>query len=191
MEQLIRYVQQVLPLSPERAATLVARFRPVSFEKNSYLLQAGQVCNAYYFIETGILRAYAYDLEGNEVTTTFFSENSFASDLLSFFQREPSREYIQALSDCRTWALSYDAMQENFHSLPEFREFGRLKIVASYGQLKTRMLSMLQESAEERYAGLLKSSPELFRHVLLKYIASYLGVTDSTLSRLRKASVKK
>ncbi|OCX53726.1 hypothetical protein BEL04_05395 [Mucilaginibacter sp. PPCGB 2223] len=191
MEQLIRYVQQVLPLSPAKATALVARFKPVVFEKNSYLLQAGQICNTYYFIETGILRAYAYDLEGNEVTTAFFSENSFASDLLSFFQREPSREYIQALSDCRTWALSYDDMQENFHSLPEFREFGRLKIVASYGQLKGRMLSMLQETAEERYAGLLKNSPGLFRQVPLKYIASYLGITDSTLSRLRKASVKK
>ncbi len=191
MEQLIRYVQQVLPVSEEKAAALVARFKPVSLEKNSYLLQAGQICNAYHFIESGVLRAYAYDLEGNEVTTTFFSENTFASDLLSFFQREPSREYIQALSDCRTWALSYDDMQENFHNLPEFREFGRLKIVASYGQLKGRILSMLQETAEERYANLMKNDHELLRQVPLKYIASYLGVTDSTLSRLRKASVKK
>ena len=74
---------------------------------------------------------------------------------------------------------------------PEFREFGRLKIVASYGQLKGRMLSMLQETAEERYTSLVTNRPEIFQQVPLKYIASYLGITDSTLSRLRKSFVKK
>lgn len=191
MEQLIRYVQQILPVSPAKAEELVAKFKPVSLEKGNYLLKAGHICNAYHFIEKGILRAYSHDLEGNEITTAFYAENAFASDLLSFFNREPSREYIHALSDCRTWALSYDDMQENFHNIPEFREFGRLKIVASYGQLKGRMLSMLQETAEERYASLVSNNPEIFQRVPLKYIASYLGVTDSTLSRLRKAFVKR
>lgn len=191
MEQLISYVQRALPVSRTKAAQLVEKFKPLTIEKNDYLLKAGQICNAYHFVEKGMLRAFSYDLEGNEVTTAFYSEHSFASDLLSFFNREPSREYIQALSDCQTWALGYEDMQENFHTVPEFREFGRLKIVSSYGQLKGRMLSMLQETAEERYGSLVQASPEIFQQVPLKYIASYLGVTDSTLSRLRRSFVKK
>lgn len=190
-DSLIQFIQRVLPMHPAKAEQLVAQFKPMKIEKNGQILKAGSVCNAYYFIEKGIMRSYTYSLEGNEVTTAFYPENSFASDLLSFFNRSFSREYLQAITDCETWYITYDDMQESFHAMPEFREFGRLKLVNSYSILKERMLSMLQETAEQRYSDLISTSPEIFQNVPLKYIASYLGITDTSLSRIRKEFAKK
>jgi CRP-like cAMP-binding protein len=78
-----------------------------------------------------------------------------------------------------------------FHSLPEFRDFGRSILVKGFAALKSRVLSMITETAEERYAQLLKNNPEIFQHAPLKIIASYLGVTDTSLSRIRKEFSKK
>jgi len=190
-DKLIKAVQTVLPMNHEKASALVARFYPMKIGKNDHVLKEGAVCHEYYFIERGIMRSYTYNLEGNEITTAFFSENSFASDLLSFFNRSPSREYMQAITDCETWYISFNDMQECFHTMPAFREFGRLKLVYSYSFLKERMLSMLQKTAEQRYYDLIYSSPEIFQNVPLKYIASYLGITDTSLSRIRKEFTKK
>ena len=77
-----------------------------------------------------------------------------------------------------------------FHSLPEFRDFGRAILVKGFATLKLRMLSMITETAEERYAALLQSNPEIFQQAPLKYIASYLGITDTSLSRIRKEMMK-
>ena len=188
---LIEFIQLMLPMSQGRAAQVAARFDPVETGKGTLLLKAGAVCNASHFVEKGIIRSYTYDLEGNEVTTAFFPPNTYCSDLLSFFKRTPAKEYIQAITDCETWAISYEDMQESFHTIPEFREFGRLNIVSQYSLLKERMLSNLQQPAEKRYADLINAYPEILRQVPLKYIASYLGIADTSLSRIRKEALKR
>ncbi len=190
-ENLIQFIQQVLPMSTSRAELVVAKFKPVKIEKNGYFLKADSVCNASHFMEKGIARSYTYDLEGNQVTTAFYPANTYASDLLSFFKRTPAKEYIQAITDCETWSITYEDMQASFHAIPEFREFGRLNIVNQYSLLKERMLSNLQETADQRYSDLIHSHPEILQHVPLKYIASYLGIADTSLSRIRKEAVKK
>lgn len=190
-EHLIHFIREVLPMNPARAEQVAERFQPAEIERNAYLLKAGAVCHASHFIQSGILRSYAYDLDGNEVTTAFFSASGYATDLLSFFKRTPSREYIQAVTHCRTWWISYEDMQASFHAVPEFREFGRLNIVNQYALLKERMLSNLQEPAEKRYADLIQAHPEILQQVPLKYIASYLGIADTSLSRIRNAYSKK
>ncbi len=190
-ESLVQFIQQVLPMSQAKAMQVAERFEPVRFERNAYVLEAGKVCNESHFIENGIIRSYTYDVEGNEVTTAFYSKNSFTNDLLSFFKRSPAREYLQAVTECNTWYITYEDMQASFHAIPEFREFGRLNIVNQYSTLKERMLSMLQETAEQRYNNLIHSSPDIFQNVPLKYIASYLGITDTSLSRIRKEFAKK
>ena len=136
------------------------------------------------------MRAYTYDLAGNEVTTALYSPKQIVCDLSSFFKRTPSQEYIQALTDSRVWFITFDELQQAFHAMPYFREFGRLILVNSYTQLKQRMLSMLQETAETRYAKLIETNPMIFQKVPLKMIASYIGVTDTSLSRIRKEYAK-
>jgi CRP-like cAMP-binding protein len=190
-DKLIQFVQDLIPMNPARAEQLTEKFRAKEIAKNEFLLKEGTVCNASHFIEKGIIRSYTYDLKGDEVTTAFYSENTFASDLLSFFKRTAAKEYIQALTACETWYITYEDMQTSFHTIPEFREFGRLNIVNNYSVLKERMLSNLQEPAEQRYSDLINSNPEILQNVPLKYIASYLGIADTSLSRIRKESLKK
>jgi CRP-like cAMP-binding protein len=190
-DNLIQLFQNVLPMSTGKAEQLAEKFKAGKIARNEYLLKESAVCSESHFIEEGMMRSYIYDLDGNEVTTAFYSKNMFASDLLSYFKRTHSKEYIQALVDCETWYITYEDMQESFHTIPEFREFGRLNIINHYGILKQRMLSMLQETAEQRYANLINSNPEILQNAPLKYIASYLGITDTSLSRIRKEFIKK
>jgi CRP-like cAMP-binding protein len=190
-DNLIRFFQDVLPMSSHKAEQLVEKFEAREIARNEYLLKEGAVCNESHFIEEGIMRSYAYDIDGNDVTTAFYSKKTLISDLLSFFKRIPSKENIQAVTDCQTWYISYEDMQTSFHTYPEYREFGRLNIINHYGILKQRMLSMLQQTAEQRYNDLINLHPELLQNVPLKYIASYLGITDTSLSRIRKGFIKK
>ncbi len=173
------------------ATAITSYFNEQEFSKNDWLLKEGKICKDYYFLSDGFMRAYTYDLEGNDVTTGFYSNNQIVCELYSFFKQVPSKENIQALSDCQTWSISFNDLQTVFHAMPQFREFGRAILVNAYAALKTRMLSTLHETAEERYANLIVSQPDIFQHAPLKNIASYLGITDTSLSRIRKEFSKK
>ena len=189
--QLVQYISHVLPMSLERANQIAMYFEPVDIRKNDCLLPEGIICNVAYFLEEGFCRAFTHDTDNNDVTTALFANGLFANDFVSFFRQAPSQETIQALTDCRAWAISYQNVQLCFHSIPEFREFGRMMLINNYALLKHRMLSMIQQTAEQRYAHLMASNPAVFQHVPLKYIATYLGITDTSLSRIRKEFSRK
>ncbi|MDN3580806.1 Crp/Fnr family transcriptional regulator [Mucilaginibacter flavus] len=159
--------------------------------RNQHQLTEGKICDEYLFLESGYMRAFAHDTNGNEVTTGFYQPGQVVFEVSSFFNRSRSKENILALTDCEGWFITYKQLNDLFHALPEFREFGRSILVKGFADLKTRMLAMITETAEERYAALLKTNPEIFQHAPLKNIASYLGVTDTSLSRIRKDFSKK
>jgi CRP-like cAMP-binding protein len=189
-EKISRFILQVLPMPQQQAETIAELFKAKAFQKNDLLLKQGKICQEYYFLEDGYMRAFTYDLEENDVTTAFYSSSQIVCELSSFFKRIPSKENIQALSDCKSWYISFDELQLIFHRMPEFREFGRSILVNAVAGLKQRMLSTLHETAEERYSNLLLSNPGIFQHAPLKNIASYLGITDTSLSRIRKEFAK-
>ncbi len=159
--------------------------------KNQFQLAAGKICDEYLFLEKGYMRAFVYDTKGKEVTTGFYASEQVVFEVSSFFNRNRSKENIQALIDCEGWYISHQQLNHLFHTIPEFREFGRAVLVKGFSALKTRMLSTITETADERYAALLKTNPEIFQHTPLKHIASYLGITDTSLSRIRKELSKK
>jgi CRP-like cAMP-binding protein len=190
-EKLIQFIQQTMPMSLEKAVQITQYFQEKQFSKNDFLLKEGKICTKSYFIEDGLLRVFVVDIDGNEVTTDFYNKNAFANDVLSFFKRIPSKENFQALTDCRTWEISYDDLQLCFHTIPEFREFGRMMLITNYARLKDRMLGMIQLTAEQRYRNLIQAKPDIFQNAPLKMIATYLGITDTSLSRIRKDVSKK
>jgi len=190
-DKLSQFIRTIYPMPLSQAGTIVSLFKPKSFEKNEWLLKQGRPCNEYYFLEEGYMRAYTFDLDGNDVTTAFYSGNQIVCELFSFFKRIPSKENIQALSECHTWYITFEELNGVFHAMPEFREFGRSILVNAYSGLKQRMMSMLHETAEERYGNLLRNNPDIFNHAALKNIATYLGVTDTSPSRIRKEFSKK
>lgn len=183
---LITFIHNSGLVSLAGAEDIAAHFREKSLDRNEYFLKAGQVSNEYLFVEEGFLRAFAYDVNGNDVTTAFYSGNHVVFEVSSYFERVPSKENIQALQPTRGLYITYEELNNLFHSLPEFRNFGRSILVKGFAALKKRMLSVITETAEERYMNLLKANPEILQNAPLKNIASYLGITDTSLSRIRK-----
>ena len=167
------------------------QFELKELNKGDRFIKAGRVPNEYMFLEKGFLRSFVIDTEGNEVTLNFYSSNNVVFEVASFFQRQPSQETYEATTDCIGWILTYEKLNHLFHALPEFREFGRAMLVKGFIAFKLRTLSMINKTAEERYAILLQSNPEIFEHASLKHIASYLGITDTSLSRIRKSFAAK
>lgn len=190
-DKLIKFFSNSNIVSDVKAAEIASHFVKKAISKNELQLREGQICNQYLFLETGCMRAYAFDTEGNDVTTNFYSDNNVVFEVSSFFNRSISKENIQALTDCIGWSITYEQLNMLFHSIYEFREFGRSILVKGYASLKTRMLSMITETAEVRYAALIKNNPEIFHYAPLKHIASYLGITDTSLSRIKKEFSKK
>jgi CRP-like cAMP-binding protein len=188
---LIQYLQKILPMPTEKAELIASTFQYKNLPKGTFLIEEGKICNTSYFIAAGCARMYTYDMDGDDITTMIFSNAMFANDFHSFFKRIPALESLVTMSDCDTFYLSFDALQHNFHSIPEFREFGRMMLINGSFTLKQRMLSMIKQSGEQRYANLMETNPEIFQHIPLKNIATYLGVTDTSLSRIRRDFMKK
>ena len=186
-EKLVLFLQRMAPITAGQAATIAEEFSYLALEKNAFLLQAGQVSDSYLFLDVGVLRAFAYDTAGHDITTGFYSSGEVVFEVASFFQRTPSQEYLQALTACAGWRLTFAQLNALFHARPEFREFGRAILVQGFAALKNRMLATITEPAATRYERLVQASPALVQHAPLKHIASYLGITDTSLSRIRKA----
>ncbi len=178
-------------ISQQAASEIATHFTCKKLLRHEFFLKEGKVNREYLFLEQGAMRAFAFDTDGNEVTTGFFTSRQVVFEVSSFFNRTPSKENIQALSDCEGWSITFDQLNHLFHALPAFREFGRSVLVKGFAALKDRMLSTITETAEERYAHLLQANPELFQYAQLKHIASYLGITDSSLSRIRREFSRK
>ena len=190
-EKLVQLFRGSNLVSLQSAEEIAEGFLPKEIRKDEFLLKEGRVCNDYYFLEKGFIRSFAHDLTGEEVTTSFYSDCQLVFEVFSFFNRVPSKENFQAIEDCQGWVINFEELNTLFHTRQEFREFGRSILVKGYSALKARMLSMITETAEQRYQGLLKYNPEIFQHAQLKHIASYLGITDTSLSRIRKEFSKK
>lgn len=158
----------------------------VFFSKGEFILTEGQLSNAYYCLENGLVRAFAKSAEGNEITTAFFSPNEIVIEVASLFLRQATRENIHALSDCECWMIRYDAFQDLFENISGFTEWGRSWMSRALLANKQRSLSMITDTATNRYLKLQQEHPKVLQMAPLKYIASYLGVTDSSLSRIRK-----
>lgn len=158
----------------------------VEFSKNDYVLTEGKTSNEYYLVEDGLFRSYVIDFNGNEITTGFFNANQIVIEVASLFLRTPSKENIQALTDSIVWKIDLNVFQQLFHTIKGFTEWGRTWMSNQLFISKQRSINMLTQSATERYLSLIQEQPQIIKEVPLKYIASYLGVTDTSLSRIRK-----
>ncbi|MBX2829274.1 MAG: Crp/Fnr family transcriptional regulator [Flavobacteriaceae bacterium] len=155
-------------------------------KKGTLLVEEGKTSKQSYFLKSGIARCFLYDHNGNEITTRFYTAPATLNDFQSFFKQEPSKEYYETLTHCETLTIDLEAVQYCFHNIPEFREWGRMMLTMNYVALHERMISFHKFDAKERYLELLKQKPQIIKEVPLKYVASYLGVTKYSLSRIRK-----
>jgi len=173
-------------MSDEKADLISTYFTKSALPKGELLIQEGKTSKHSYYLESGIIRCYIIDLNGDEVTTRFFSSSDFLNDFTSFFEQKPSEEYYELLTDSVIHSINFENVQHCFHNIPEFREWGRMMLTLNLSFLNKRMIAFHKETAQERYLKLKETKPEILEEVPLNIIASYLGITKFSLSRIRK-----
>lgn len=190
MSDIFQLVYQHLLFSEEDIKIIAKAHQKVNLTKGSFLLKDGAIANEYFLLEKGLVRAFVHDYDNNEITTEFFVENEIVIVPASLFQRIPSQEIVQTLTDCILWKIDFDKFQHLFHSVPGFSEWGRLWFTTQVFSLKQKSLDIVTETATTRYLKLLKEKPQIIQNAPLKQIASFLGITDTSLSRIRKELLK-
>lgn len=186
LQALLRATYQYPTLEEEDLQKVMALHQVLEVKKGEHILRKGAIAEQYYIVVEGLLRSYVHDAKGDEITTNFYSTNDLVIEVASIFTETPTQENMQALNDCVLLVLSYEEFQALFLSIPAVAEWGRMWMTFSLTQQKERMLNMLTKTAQERYLELMEIHPEIVQNAPLKYIATYLGVTDTSLSRIRK-----
>jgi CRP-like cAMP-binding protein len=184
LEQLLNHIKTYYQLGPEAREALYSCFEQVIVSKNEYLLTEGTVCRRLYFLETGALRGF-YTVDGKEITHWFAFENHFATSFHSFITQEPAVENIQLLEGSVLWSISKETLSGLLNKHHEIERLVRIIYEQYYIRLEERFVNAHFRTAAERYENLLQQSPHILDRVPLGYIASYLGISQETLSRIR------
>ncbi|QBJ84917.1 Crp/Fnr family transcriptional regulator [Chryseobacterium gleum] len=180
------YFHSLFTIRKEVVEKITEKFSRFELKANTVLLDKNVISTKTYFLEKGYVRSYILNEDNEEITTNIYTAPCFVNDFLPFFRQQPTKEIYQTVTDCVFWETGLENVQHNFHNIPEFREFSRLLFVLNYYNIHDRLIEMASQKASTRYASLMKKDPEIFRYVPLKVIASYLGIKDSSLSRIRR-----
>ncbi len=181
----IEYINSFMPLSDETVDELSAKARTQDLPKNFLLQKEGEICNRTFYVEKGLVRWYYINRDGKNITDSFGVENSFVTAFDSFFQRRPSRYFIETLEDSTITSITYDDLEETFEKFPEVQKLSRLILIQILEQVLDKNVALQFHNAQERYEFITEKHPDLLQRVSLGHIASFLGITQETLSRIR------
>ncbi|MGN6434921.1 MAG: Crp/Fnr family transcriptional regulator [Agriterribacter sp.] len=188
MTDLQNYIRSYFGIETSQLEQIGSLFRQETISKGAFYAKAGRVCDQLSFIQNGLMRFYA-DANGKEVTQWIASGGYFVADLSSLVFRTPSRWSIQALTDVELYTVDRKNYERIGELVPGWHELEKLFIAKCFVMLENRIFSHLSLSAEERYDQLFQSNPALLNQVPLQYIASMLGMTPETFSRIRKKKI--
>lgn len=185
-ENLLLLCKSLYPISDALQKAIVNESEIVNVKKKTILLNAGEKSSDIYFIKSGAARVYYLDKEGTETTSWFLFENEFLISVYSFFTGQPSFEYVETLEDCTLIVLKRTVLNHLYEQFLEFNVIGRKLTEYYYIRNETQANDLRILTAKERYLKLMKNNPKLINRVALGYIASYLGISQETLSRIRR-----
>jgi CRP/FNR family transcriptional regulator, anaerobic regulatory protein len=186
-ENLFTSWEKFLVLTPEERAAFMQASEVHHFKKGKVLVRQGHVCDKFFFVLKGAVRTYRR-VGSKELTHGLQFDRCDAVALSSFISRAPSQESIELLEDSILISISRDNLQRLYMTYPRSNMIGRLGVEEAFVELEGRTRSLQQLSAKERYEELIARSPECLQRVALKHIASYLGITQETLSRIRAST---
>ncbi|AWV98530.1 Crp/Fnr family transcriptional regulator [Arcticibacterium luteifluviistationis] len=184
--QLEEYIKSYFGVvKADQLKEISALFKPLFIKKGDYFLRAGRQSDKLGFVQSGLLRVFV-ETEEKEITQWISSKGQFATDLSSLVFETPSRWNIQALVDTECYAISRDAYNRIGTLIPEWHHLEKLFIVRCFTLMEDRIFGHLSMTAEERYNAFFEQNRELFHQVPLQHIASLLGMTPETFSRIRR-----
>ena len=184
--KLIYYIQRWVELNEAEESLILDAFEPIAVKKKKDLLVPGDVCRSVYFITSGAVRSYHVDEKGVEHIFQISLENSWISDLESFFSQKPSNYYIESIEATTLLRISYERLETLYAEVPKLERYFRILFQRAYLNALQRLNSTMWDTAEERYNDMVKENCTILQRVPQTYIASYLGITPESLSRIRK-----
>jgi CRP-like cAMP-binding protein len=184
-ELLYQKITAIISISDEEFEFCKTLFLPKKLRKRQYLLQEGDVCKYNAFVSKGLLRSYTVDNKGTEHILQFAFEGWWIGDIYSFLTGKPSSFNIEALEECELLLLTKTSMDILLEKLPAFERYFRILIQNNLIATQKRLMGTLSETAEEKYTNLMNNFPGCLQRVPQHMIASYLGITRETLSRIR------
>ena len=185
-DPILNNISRHIHLTDEETKRFTSALKVKNLRKRQYLLQAGDVCRFENFVSKGLLRAYTIDDKGAEHTLMLASEDWWISDLFSFLSDTPSAMHIDALEDSEIISIEKPDLEKLYIEIPKLERLMRILFQKAFMAQQQRILASISQSAEERYTSFVKKYPSLEQRIPQTQIASYLGITPETLSRVRK-----
>ncbi|SFD84289.1 cAMP-binding domain of CRP or a regulatory subunit of cAMP-dependent protein kinases [Chitinophaga sp. CF118] len=184
-EQLTKYILDTIPVNDNELASILSYFQPLKSKKNELLINHGQSSQRMFFVENGCLRIFFIQEDGQDITRYLAFEKNFATALVSFISQEPSLEFIQALEDTELLSISRRDFHHLLETVPLWEKFYRHYLEHAYVTNTNRLMSFITMDAVERYRILLRESPLIIQRLPNKIVASYLNISQETLSRIK------
>lgn len=188
MVNIIQRMYELYPVSDEAISLLVPRLKKYIIPPKTIIIQAGKADRNVYFIERGITRSFSL-FEGKEVTTWFSMEGDVTCSSFSLYRNQPGFEYVETLEETEAYIISTHALTELYRQHIDLANWGRMLQQENFLFLQDIHLAHLNLSAGERYKKMLKQFPNICKRVNLGYIASFLGITQPSLSRIRASYI--
>lgn len=184
-ELILKNISRFIILSPDEEKYFISILKTKKMNKKQYLLQEGDICRGQYFVHKGCLRTYSIDEKGLEHILQFAIEDWWTGDMYSFLTQTPARYTIDALEDAELLYLEKPALEQLYLKVPKFEKFFRHLLQNAFIAMQERINGNLSLPADERYCNFIDKYPAMEKRLPLKQIASYLGITPESLSRIR------
>ncbi|CAN5447571.1 Crp/Fnr family transcriptional regulator [soil metagenome] len=183
--QLKRYLCLNAALSADELDIVISCFKPLTVKKNTILLSQGETCNKLYFVNTGCIRTYYLTKQGHEKSRFIALEGMVATSLSSFVSGQPSFEYVDALENSELLYISRDSFYKLAEEIPLWEKFYRKLLEMAYIYQNKKIEQLVTLTAKERFDVVIKEQPAYVQRLSNKILASYLDITQETLSRLK------
>lgn len=183
---LFQYLSQFDFLSTQEVDHMIAKFTYKTIKKNELFIKAGTVCDQLAFIQKGAVRAFSSDDNGLETTTCFSFENQFVTVYDSFISRGSAQKSIQALEDCDLLTINYTTFRQLAMEIPSWIYLQELLTRQAFQEKEYYHIHFKNKTAKEKYSHLLSEQAEIVRRASVEQIASYLGMTQRTLTRVKR-----
>lgn len=186
MNIFLRKIKEKIDLTKQEEEYLLSIIRTKKYSKNAYFLKPFQTCSLIGYVDKGLVRIFNINSLGIETTNWLVTDDELVTEILSFINQEPTQEYLQCIKETTIVYISYQDLQNVYKIIPKMHIYIKLINEDLLVDVKKYILSNIHLSAEEKYEQLLQVRPKLIQKAPLKHIASFLGITDSTLSRVRR-----